>query len=88
MGGEDRIDEQASSWGDSFIVNLGTPETEGAPSPDPKDLTNWHVDGDFFVHFLVAVTSLGRIDVAGAYNIAIGSGEVQRFSDTIEIWKG
>ena len=52
MGGEDRIDEQASSWGDSFIVNLGTPETEGAPSPDPKDLTNWHVDGDFFVHFL------------------------------------
>ena len=52
LGGEERIDEQASTWGDSFIVNFGTPECEGAPSPDPKDLTNWHVDGDFFVHFL------------------------------------
>ncbi|EED81036.1 predicted protein [Postia placenta Mad-698-R] len=53
LGGEERIDEQSSSWGDSFIVNLGTPELEG---PDkhvaPKELDNWHVDGDFFVHFL------------------------------------
>ncbi|KAF7800320.1 hypothetical protein EIP86_011570 [Pleurotus ostreatoroseus] len=52
LGGEDRIDEQASSWGDSFIVNLGTPEWEGVPSPEPQDLDNWHVDGDFFIHFL------------------------------------
>lgn len=33
-------------------MNLGTPALEGAPSPDPRDLDNWHVDGDFFVHFL------------------------------------
>ncbi|PCH39728.1 hypothetical protein WOLCODRAFT_116093 [Wolfiporia cocos MD-104 SS10] len=53
LGGEERIDEASSTWGDSFIVNLGTPELEG---PDkhiaPQDLDNWHVDGDFFVHFL------------------------------------
>ncbi|KAI0344230.1 hypothetical protein BDW22DRAFT_1427864 [Trametopsis cervina] len=52
LGGEDRIDEQASSWGDSFIVNLGTPETEGATPAHPSDLDNWHCDGDFFVHYL------------------------------------
>jgi len=53
LGGEERIDEQSSSWGDSFIVNLGTPELEGPDKHvDPKDLDNWHVDGDFFVHFL------------------------------------
>ncbi|KAI0706197.1 hypothetical protein BC835DRAFT_15079 [Cytidiella melzeri] len=52
LGGEERIDEQASSWGDSFIVNLGTPETEGASPVHPSDLDNWHCDGDFFVHYL------------------------------------
>lgn len=52
LGGEERIDEASSSWGDSFIVNLGTPALAGAPAPDPRALTNWHVDGDFFVHFL------------------------------------
>lgn len=52
MGGEERIDDDASTWGDSFIVNFGTPETEGAAPPRPKDLTNWHCDGDFFVHYL------------------------------------
>ncbi|KAL3473856.1 hypothetical protein BJX99DRAFT_190399 [Aspergillus californicus] len=50
-GGEDRVSEQSSTWGDGLIVNLGTPEWEGR-WPDPKDLDNWHVDGDFFVHFL------------------------------------
>ncbi|KAI9372206.1 hypothetical protein BJX61DRAFT_534131 [Aspergillus egyptiacus] len=50
-GGEDRVAEEASSWRDSLIVNLGTPEWEGR-WPDPKELDNWHVDGDFFVHFL------------------------------------
>ncbi|KAK7449293.1 hypothetical protein VKT23_013436 [Stygiomarasmius scandens] len=52
LGGEDRIDAQSSCWGDSFIVNFGTPELEGAQPRDPKDLENWHVDGDFFVHYL------------------------------------
>ena len=60
LGGEDRIDPAASAWGDSFIVNLGTPALAAAGPPSPTDpdasspaqLDNWHVDGDFFVHFL------------------------------------
>ncbi|KAK7690249.1 hypothetical protein QCA50_006904 [Cerrena zonata] len=53
LGGEERIDEASSSWGDSFIVNLGTPDLEKEGSEiAPPDLPNWHVDGDFFVHFL------------------------------------
>ncbi|KAI0820450.1 hypothetical protein BC628DRAFT_1330444 [Trametes gibbosa] len=52
LGGEERIDPLSSAWGDSFIVNLGTPADAGAPAPDPRTLANWHVDGDFFVHFL------------------------------------
>ncbi|KAI0338885.1 hypothetical protein BDW22DRAFT_1362183 [Trametopsis cervina] len=51
--GKDRIDEQYSTWGDSFIMNLGTPELEGEDKyVHPHDFDNWHVDGDFFVHFL------------------------------------
>ncbi|KAH9851622.1 hypothetical protein C2E23DRAFT_732803 [Lenzites betulinus] len=55
LGGEERIDPLSSAWGDSFIVNLGTPAdalAAGDPPPDPRALANWHVDGDFFVHFL------------------------------------
>jgi hypothetical protein len=55
LGGEDRIDETAAHWGDSFIVNLGTDElAKSKEDIAPQDLTNWHVDGDFFmqVHFL------------------------------------
>ncbi|KAL4994220.1 hypothetical protein BDV10DRAFT_197696 [Aspergillus recurvatus] len=51
-GGEDRISEEFSTWRDSLIVNLGLPEYEGMESPDPRELDNWHVDGDFFWHFL------------------------------------
>ncbi|KAJ2920218.1 hypothetical protein MD484_g83, partial [Candolleomyces efflorescens] len=53
VGGEDRIDEHGSTWGDSFIVNFGTPELESVKDDIlPQDLDNWHVDGDFFIHFL------------------------------------
>ncbi|KAK7058316.1 hypothetical protein VNI00_001947 [Paramarasmius palmivorus] len=51
LGGEERIDEDCT-WGDSFIVNLGRPDLEGTEPIPPKDLDNWHVDGDFFVHYL------------------------------------
>ncbi|KAL4737660.1 hypothetical protein BDV11DRAFT_171741 [Aspergillus similis] len=51
-GGEDRISEEFGSWRDSLIVNLGLPEYEGMKNPDPRELDNWHVDGDFFWHFL------------------------------------
>ncbi|KAE9371033.1 hypothetical protein N431DRAFT_558656 [Stipitochalara longipes BDJ] len=50
-GGEDRLTEHSREWRDSFIVNLGTPEGEGKLVP-PKKLVRWHVDGDFFVHYL------------------------------------
>jgi len=53
LGGEERIDEASSTWGDSFILNLGTPELETAAQDiHPHDFGNWHVDGDFFIHFL------------------------------------
>lgn len=46
-GGEDRVADGGKLWSDGFIVNLGAPEYEGKKW-DPKDLDNWHVDGDFF----------------------------------------
>ncbi|KAL4984085.1 hypothetical protein BDW68DRAFT_23763 [Aspergillus falconensis] len=51
-GGEDRISEEFGNWRDSLIVNLGLREYEGMESQDPRELDNWHVDGDFFWHFL------------------------------------
>lgn len=50
-GGEDRIDPAFRQWRDSLIVNLGSAEREGKPDP-PRELPRWHVDGDFFVHYL------------------------------------
>lgn len=50
-GGEDRIVPESGQWRDGLIVNLGTPENEGKDIP-PQTLDNWHVDGDFFVHYL------------------------------------
>lgn len=50
-GGEDRITSDSRQWKDSLIVNLGSAEKEGKPTP-PQELDGWHVDGDFFVHYL------------------------------------
>ena len=46
-GGEDRVSDGGRLWSDGFIVNLGKPEYEGKRW-NPKELDNWHVDGDFF----------------------------------------
>ena len=51
LGGEERIADFNRTWNDGLIVNLGTPEGEGRDIPG-EDLPGWHVDGDFFVHFL------------------------------------
>ncbi|KAF2459077.1 hypothetical protein BDY21DRAFT_339699 [Lineolata rhizophorae] len=51
VGGEDRVLSKQRVWNDSLIVNLGTPENEGKHMP-PQALPGWHVDGDFFVHYL------------------------------------
>jgi hypothetical protein len=50
-GGAHRLTPESDSWNDGFIVNLGSEEHEGEEW-DPRKLDNWHVDGDFFVHFL------------------------------------
>ncbi|KAJ5653756.1 hypothetical protein N7490_000759 [Penicillium lividum] len=52
LGGELRIAEDSTTWNDAFIVNLGTPKTEMKKLSQPSKLRGWHVDGDFFVHFL------------------------------------
>ncbi|EIN12925.1 hypothetical protein PUNSTDRAFT_131157 [Punctularia strigosozonata HHB-11173 SS5] len=52
LGGEDRIDEKSATWSNGFIVNLGLHELVGREPLLPKELDNWHVDGDFFIHFL------------------------------------
>ncbi|KAF2204104.1 hypothetical protein GQ43DRAFT_438242 [Delitschia confertaspora ATCC 74209] len=46
-----RVNLAASTWKDGFIVNLGTPQGHNKPTR-PQDLKGWHVDGDFFVHYL------------------------------------
>jgi len=51
VGGEERIADYNRTWNDGLIVNLGTPQGEGKDIGG-RDLTNWHVDGDFFVHYL------------------------------------
>ncbi|KUI64646.1 hypothetical protein VM1G_01029 [Cytospora mali] len=51
LGGEERVSPASRHWRDSLIVNLGSPAREGRPDP-PQGLWDWHVDGDFFVHYL------------------------------------
>ena len=51
LGGEDRVAPEAVQWGDGLIVNLGTEAGEGKVV-EGNELNEWHVDGDFFVHYL------------------------------------
>jgi hypothetical protein len=51
LGGASRVDSNASTWKDGFIVNLGTPAGHNTVIK-PQNLPGWHVDGDFFVHYL------------------------------------
>jgi hypothetical protein len=51
LGGEHPVDDISTKWSDGLIVNLGAPEWEDNWQ-HTKDLEGWHVDGDFFVHFL------------------------------------
>ena len=51
VGGAERISAENRNWRDSLIVNLGTPQGDGKDIP-PQKLPGWHVDGDFFVHYL------------------------------------
>ncbi|KAJ7183219.1 hypothetical protein C8R46DRAFT_1066300 [Mycena filopes] len=49
VGGEARISDTTKVWNDSFIANLGV---EGQGAVAFRELDGWHVDGDFFHHFL------------------------------------
>jgi len=51
VGGEEKISEENRTWNDGLIVNLGTDQDAGRDIR-PQDLKGWHVDGDFFVHYL------------------------------------
>ncbi|KAF2121805.1 hypothetical protein BDV96DRAFT_511226 [Lophiotrema nucula] len=51
LGGSSRVNPEASTWKDGFIVNLGTPAGHNTVIK-PQELKGWHVDGDFFVHYL------------------------------------
>lgn len=37
--------------GDSLIINTGNDETADIPQ-HARDTNNWHIDGDWFDHFL------------------------------------
>jgi hypothetical protein len=51
LGSGERINGQGSTWSDALVVNLG--DVEGSTQPlGPRELNGWHVDGDFFTHFL------------------------------------
>jgi Phytanoyl-CoA dioxygenase (PhyH) len=53
LGGEEKIGEKGRCWSDSIIANFGGNNfTEESYPRSPFELDNWHVDGDYFLHFL------------------------------------
>ena len=48
LGGEKRLARGSDYWDDSFIVNLGT----SAGAGKHIEPNGWHIDGNFFAHFL------------------------------------
>lgn len=51
LGGEERITDTSAKWRDNIILNLGAEEWK-EKFLEPKELDNWHIDGDFFRHYL------------------------------------
>jgi len=52
VGGEERIDRTLfETCVDTLIINLGSEEWRDK-EVDPKDFGNWHIDGDWFRHYL------------------------------------
>ncbi|KAF2769012.1 hypothetical protein EJ03DRAFT_343625 [Teratosphaeria nubilosa] len=52
LGGEDMIADWWTNWKDSYIPNWGEPGFHADDELNYRKLTNWHTDGDSFVHFL------------------------------------
>lgn len=51
VGGEERVKRENAQWGDGFILNLRHRADEPYMPPSPQ-IKGWHVDGDFFRHFI------------------------------------
>jgi hypothetical protein len=51
-GGADRVADWCKDWKDGWIVNMGRPEYNPEDDLDIRSLTDWHNDGDWFVHYL------------------------------------
>ncbi|KZT54113.1 hypothetical protein CALCODRAFT_524925 [Calocera cornea HHB12733] len=52
VGGEERVEPLRNAYsGDQFIVNLGT-EYWKDHDADPRTMPAWHIDGDWYQHFL------------------------------------
>lgn len=49
--GEDPKVPDSKEWRDGFIVRFGSPQDE-RHEVSPHGLNNWHVDGNFFVHYV------------------------------------
>jgi len=52
LGGEERVETKHGMWGNGFIANLGNAAYDPNETIDPRTFDNWHVDGDWFRHFL------------------------------------
>ncbi|KAJ5766090.1 uncharacterized protein N7511_003706 [Penicillium nucicola] len=52
VGGAERVADWCKHWKDAWIVNMGKPEYNSEDNLDLRSLTDWHNDGDWFVHFL------------------------------------
>jgi hypothetical protein len=57
LGAEDKIADWCKDWKDGFIINLGDSNDaqsigDSVKTIDFRKLDNWHVDGDWFYHFL------------------------------------
>jgi len=81
LGGGDRIN--GSLWSDSLVVNLG--DVDGQTDElGPRELDGWHVDGDFFTHFLDSPEQ-GLLVVPLLTDVLPGMGPTISASDSIPI---
>lgn len=70
VGGEERVTDSSKTWSDSFIVNLGSEENEGKEFK-PKELDNWHVDGESGLDYQVwKRTTVDRIQVISSHTFS------------------
>jgi hypothetical protein len=54
LGGPERVKDPHLSWGDNFLINyaVGADEPWVGPGREAPNGQNWHIDGNWFRHFL------------------------------------